>query len=207
MGGLAVGGIRSALKWAAHATATVLVTPMVVSFHVRARLIGGRRALSGSTQFLALMPGLIGQYLRRAFLGCVLAHCDRECAIEFGSIFSDPGARIDAGAYIGPYSHIGLVHIQRDALLGAGVHVPSGPLTHGFADITRPIREQPGTPQLVTIGAGSWVGSGAIVLADVGADTIVAAGAVVTRPLPDRVIAGGVPATVLRSRVAVPVAR
>ena len=200
-------GIRSALKWVAHVTATAIVAPMVVSFHLRAYLIGGRRALSGSTQLLALVPGLTGQYLRRAFLGCVLAHCDRTCAIEFGSIFSDPGARVDAGAYIGPYSHIGLAHIQRDALLGAGVHVPSGPMTHGIADMTRPIREQPGTPMLVTIGAGAWVGSGAIVMADVGAETIVGAGAVVTRPIPDRVIAGGIPATVLRSRVAVPVAR
>jgi len=196
--------IRPAVKWAAHVAAVIAVTPMVVSFRVRARIIGGRRALSGSTQLLALVPGLTGQYLRRAFLGCVLAHCDRQCAIEFGSIFSDPGARIDAGAYVGPYSHIGLAHIRRDALLGAGVHVPSGPFTHGFADIARPIRDQPGAPRLVTIGAGAWIGSGAIVLADVGAGTIVGAGAVVTRPLPEHVIAGGVPAAVLRSRIAAP---
>jgi acetyltransferase-like isoleucine patch superfamily enzyme len=52
----------------------------------------------------------------------------------------------------------------------------------------------------VRIGAGSWIGSNAVVLADVGRDTVVAAGAVVTRPLPDRVIAAGVPARVLRSR-------
>ena len=37
-------------------------------------------------------------------------------------------------------------------------------------------------------------------MADVGRDTIVGAGAVVTRPLPDRVIAGGVPARVVRQR-------
>ena len=38
----------------------------------------------------------------------------------------------------------------------------------------------------------------AVVMADVGRDTIVGAGAVVTRPLPDRVIAAGVPARVVR---------
>ena len=37
-------------------------------------------------------------------------------------------------------------------------------------------------------------------MADVGRDTIVGAGAVVTKPLPDRVIAAGVPARVLRGR-------
>ena len=199
--------IRSAVKRLAHAVALLVVAPMIASFYFRGWLVGRRRALSASTQLLALVPGLTGQYLRRAFLGCVLAHCDRTCAIEFGSIFSDPDARIDAGAYVGPYSHIGLAHIERDALLGAGVHVPSGPMTHGFADVTRPIREQPGTPSLVTIGAGAWVGSGAIVMADVGCGTIVAAGAVVTRPLPEWVIAGGVPATVLRSRIAASIAQ
>jgi acetyltransferase-like isoleucine patch superfamily enzyme len=37
-------------------------------------------------------------------------------------------------------------------------------------------------------------------MADVGRDTIVGAGAVVTRPLPDRVVANGVPARVVGDR-------
>jgi acetyltransferase-like isoleucine patch superfamily enzyme len=53
---------------------------------------------------------------------------------------------------------------------------------------------------MVTIGAGAWIGTSAIVLADVGKGTVVAAGAVVTKPLPDNVIAAGVPAKVIRSR-------
>ena len=41
---------------------------------------------------------------------------------------------------------------------------------------------------------------GAVVMADVGDQTIVGAGAVVTTPLPDRVVAAGVPARVVKSR-------
>ena len=53
---------------------------------------------------------------------------------------------------------------------------------------------------LVRIGPGSWIGSATVVLADIGADTVVGAGSVVTRPLPDRVIAAGVPARIIRQR-------
>jgi serine acetyltransferase len=52
----------------------------------------------------------------------------------------------------------------------------------------------------VRIGAGSWIGAGAIILADVGRGCVVGAGAVVTRPLPDFAVAVGVPARVLRFR-------
>ena len=64
------------------------------------------------------------------------------------------------------------------------------------------MREQPGVLTQVRIGAGAWIGSAAVVMADVGRDTIVGAGAVVTKSLPDRVVAVGVPARIVRSREA-----
>jgi acetyltransferase-like isoleucine patch superfamily enzyme len=191
---------RECLKLLAHGTATLLVAPELLSFWLRAPLLGRDRALEGSTQSLAWLPGLVGQYLRRAFLCRVLAHCDRSAVIEFGTLFSKAGARLEANAYIGPRCHLGLVHIERDALLAAGVHVPSGAHTHGSADLETPLREQPGQRKMVRIGANAWIGSAAVVLADVGRDTIVGAGAVVTRPLPDGVVAAGVPARVIRTR-------
>jgi virginiamycin A acetyltransferase len=55
---------------------------------------------------------------------------------------------------------------------------------------------------MVTIGAGSWIGSGAIVLADVGRNCVIGAGSVVTKPIPDNVVAVGNPARVISSREA-----
>ena len=125
---------------------------------------------------------------------------DRTATIEFGTVFSKAGARIDKRAYVGPGCHLGLVHIERDALLAAGVHVPSGGRLHGTSDVTLPIRDQPGVRTLVRIGAGSWIGSAAVVMADVGRDSVVGAGAVVTKPVPDRVVVAGVPARVVSRR-------
>lgn len=194
--------LRDTAKRLARAGALVAVMPGLLSFWLRALVLGRDRALEGSTQALAIVPGILGQYLRRAFLSRVLAGCHHTATIEFGTIFSATGARIDENAYVGPRCHLGLVHINRDVLLAAGVHVPSGPLSHGIDDAAVPIREQAGAPRMVRIGAGTWIGSGAIVLVDVGRNTIVGAGAVVTRPLPDAVVAAGVPARVLRSRTA-----
>lgn len=192
--------MKDAIKVVLHGVATVVVSPWLCSFWVRSRVMGRDRALEGSSQALAGLPGIPGQYLRRAFLCLVLDECHRSACIEYGVLFSRAGARIGERAYIGPRCHIGLAHIGADALLAAGVHVPSGGHIHGSSDPDAPIREQQGVAKVVEIGEGAWIGSAAVVMHDVGARTIVGAGAVVTRPLPGAVVAGGVPAKVIRSR-------
>ena len=190
----------TALKRLALWLATLAVAPRYAVWLVMARLVGPDRALMGASQSLSRIPGLRGRYQRVAFLRLVLDHCDETACVEFGTVFSQRRARLGANVYIGPYCQIGRAHIGDDTLLAAGVHVPSGPETHGIAKLDVPIRLQPGNLRVVSIGSDCWIGSAAVVMADVGAHTVVAAGAVVTSPLPPTVIAGGVPARVLKSR-------
>jgi virginiamycin A acetyltransferase len=191
---------RDLVKSTVRGAALLAALPSLVSFAIRRPLLGADRAFMASTQALALLPGLPGQYIRTAFLRCVLTECAPTVVVEFGTVFSQIGARLGDNVYIGPMCHIGLVRIERDVLVAAGVHIPSGPATHGIDDLSRPIREQSGTRTVVTIGAGAWIGSAAVVLADVGADSVIGAGAVVTRPVPAAVVAAGVPAAVVRTR-------
>ena len=197
---------RDTVKQAALVAATVVVSPELLSYWIRSQVIGPDRALEGSSQLLALVPGISGQYLRRAFLARVLAACHTTATVECGTLFSQVSARIDENVYIGPGCHLGSVHLEKDVLLAAGVHVPSGRHTHSVGSTDVPIRDQGENRQLVRIGSGTWIGAGAIVMADVGRDSIVGAGAVVTKPVPDRVLAAGVPAQVIRSRDAAPAA-
>lgn len=192
--------MREGMKTLARGLAVLLTLPVLISYAIRSALIGRHRALEGSTQMLSLLPGIPGQYLRAAFLGRVLSRCAPTATISFGTILSRADARIGDRVYIGPGCFLGRVDIGADVLIGSGVHLTSGARTHGTTDPTRPIREQEGERALVTIGTGSWIGSGAIVMADVGANAIVGAGAVVTKAIPDSVIAAGVPASVIRSR-------
>lgn len=193
---------KRAVKLVLHGLATVAVLPWLVCYWLSAVLLGRDRALEGASQSLALLPGFTGVFLRRAFLGRVLVRCHSSVEVCFGTLFSQTGARIDENVYVGPRCHLGLVHLEQDVLVAAGVHIPSGGQTHYADDPSRPIREQGGERRLVRIGAGSWIGSAAIILADVGRGTIVGAGSVVTKPLPDFVIAAGVPAKVIRPRFA-----
>jgi virginiamycin A acetyltransferase len=192
--------MRELTKTCLRTAALLAVLPLLLWFHIWACVLGKDRALEGASQTLSLLPGLAGVYLRRAFLMQVLEHCHKSVTVEFGTIFSQAGARLDENVYVGPRCHLGLVHIGRDTLVGPAVHVPSGARTHGTADLTRPIREQAHERTLVTIGAGAWIGSAAIIMADVGEGTVVGAAAVVTRPLPAQVVAAGVPAKVIRER-------
>jgi acetyltransferase-like isoleucine patch superfamily enzyme len=196
--------MKEVLKNLARAVGIVVVFPALVSYRLRAVFLGRDRALTGSSQALGLLPGVLGQYVRRAFYMRVLAECHPSTCIEFGVHFSRAAARLGENVYVGPRSHIGLAHIGRDVLLATGVHVPSGANIHGTGEIDVPIRDQKGTLQVVSIGEGTWVGSAAVVMADVGRHAIIGAGAVVTRPVPDYAIAGGVPARVIRDRRTTP---
>lgn len=192
--------VKSVIKRLLHVAAVVAVSPWLLGYFASKLLLGPNRALEGSSQALAGLPGLLGVYLRRAFLAQVLSRCALSAEVHYGTLFSQAGAIIDDNVYVGPRCQLGWVHLGADVLLAAGVQIPSGGKTHYFDDPDKPIREQGGERRMVTIGAGAWIGNAAIVLADVGKGTIVGAGSVVTKPLPDFVIAAGVPCKVIRPR-------
>jgi virginiamycin A acetyltransferase len=192
--------MRTLVKQCLFGLAILSVLPELILHALKVPILGKDRALEGTTEWLSLWPGLIGNYRRRAFLYFTIAHCHPTASIGFGTVFSKAGARIGKNAYIGSRCQLGWVDIGEDVLIASGVHVTSGANMHGTEDVDRPIREQEGVYRCVTIGPGSWVGSLTVVMADVGARCVIAAGAVVVQPIPPETIAGGVPAKVLKQR-------
>ena len=73
---------------------------------------------------------------------------------------------------------------------------------HDADDADTPVTEQGRTSRGITIGKNCWFGAGAKVLdgCNIGDDTTIGAGAVVTRDIPGNSVAVGIPARVTRPR-------
>jgi acetyltransferase-like isoleucine patch superfamily enzyme len=91
------------------------------------------------------------------------------------------------------------ITIEDDVLLGAGIHIYVG--NHRFDDVNVPIINQGHYPaEPVLVKKGCWVGANTIILPGVtiGENAVIGAGSVVTNNIPDRVLAAGSPARVIR---------
>lgn len=189
--------MRSIAKSAAEFCATCIVLAPWAGFLVGSWMIGPSRAFPGFSQAMSLIPGLTGQYLRRAFYRLVLPRCGTGSVVSFGTVFSHPTAEIGEHAYIGVFCCLGDVTIEDDALIGSHVSITNGNRQHGTERLDIPVREQPGDWPRVTIGRDTWVGDRAVIMADVGEHCVVGAGSVVTRPVPGYAIVVGSPARIV----------
>lgn len=118
-----------------------------------------------------------------------------------------PQAKICIGArvLVNSFNVIGageLVLIEDDCIFAPYVQITDS--SHQFEHIEDSPRHDTGISKAVAIGQGAWLGSGVKVLmgVQIGDGVVVGAGAVVNRNLPAMSVAVGMPATVVRMRVA-----
>ena len=106
---------------------------------------------------------------------------------------------------IGDHTRIGLHNtIIGPVTIGSHVNLAQGitvtALNHNFEDSDKLIDEQGVSTTPVTIGDDIWIGANAVVLPGVtiGAHSVVAAGAVVTKDIPPHSLVAGVPAKIIK---------
>jgi acetyltransferase-like isoleucine patch superfamily enzyme len=114
---------------------------------------------------------------------------------------TDPVVRIGDRCLIGRGSGIVghlAIDIGDDVWTGHYVYITDQ--NHGYADLTRPISRQSQPERPVSIGDGSWLGHGTVVLpgAQIGRHVVIGANSVVSGEIPDYSIAVGAPARVVR---------
>jgi virginiamycin A acetyltransferase len=143
----------------------------------------------------ALLPGFIGEFCRAAFYKWTLRSCSIDTIIAFGTFFSQATASVEPHVSIGAYCVIGCVRIGARTQIASHVQIPSGRREHARSvngRLNGRIEEE------VVIGTDCWIGSSAIVMADVGSRTTIGAGSVVVKEIPSDVVAVGNPAKVIR---------
>jgi virginiamycin A acetyltransferase len=192
---------RNALKTIANCLFVLLVLPVMVVYKVVTLARPVDSIFWTFSQLLSLFPGKTGSYLRAAFYSLSMRHCSADCLISFGTIFAQIDTEIGHGVYIGPNCNIGSSKIENFCTLGSNVHILSGKKQHSFDELDRPIREQGGELEKITIGEDTWIGNCAIVMANVGKKCIIGAGSVVTKDVDDYSIVAGNPAKVIRKRI------
>lgn len=134
------------------------------------------------------------------YLGKLFAHMGKECYIE-PPFYCDYGTNIHVGDYF--YANTGLIVLdQCDVIIGD--HAFLGPRVniycacHPIDAMIRNTGVELGKP--VTIGDNVWIGGNTVINPGVtiGSNVVIGSGSVVTKDIPDSVIAAGNPCKVIR---------
>ena len=139
-------------------------------------------------------------WARRMLVSTYLDSCGKKPRVK-------SGAEIAPGSTLGNYSELGTrciiqsnVHIGDHVIMGPDVKIYSR--NHRYDRLDIPIQKQDKEYFRTHVGNDVWIGANVIVTAGcrIGNHAVVAAGAVVTKDVPDYAVVGGVPARILKYR-------
>src|SRR3954469_972491 len=187
--------VRRGVKRLIDGCCLVLVSPAAALCGVEARLTAGSEtAFEFWAQAFALVPGVAGVFVRRAFYRLTLERCGRTFFVGFGAICSHRAITIEEDVYIGPYAIVGSSSLRRGCLIGSRCSILSGGALHVLDADLHWSASDPSRRRRIEIGEYAWLGEASVVLADVGPSAMVAAGAVVSSAVPAHTMVGGNPA-------------
>lgn len=151
------------------------------------------------------IPGFKLYYKIRYFLAKkILKKCGKNVIIKNKCYFGD-GTKLK----VGDYSQLGQ-NLRVSGPVSIGNYVMMGPdivimgVTHDISDLSKPMID-PGNPSLekeVKIGSNVWIGTRVIIMpgVEIGDNSIIGSGAVVTKSFEKNSIIGGVPAKFIKKR-------
>jgi acetyltransferase-like isoleucine patch superfamily enzyme len=193
--------VKSALKGLGIAMGLVVAALPALTCWAEAGLSGRDEVFLFWGQAFALAPGLPGKYLRKCFYFLTLRSCSLQCDLGFLSYFNDRRSEVGPGVYVGSGASVGLASLGEGCLLGNRSAILNGGWQHDLGPDGRLTAFDGSSARRVHIGPETWIGEGAIVMADVGGRCIVGAGSVVSVPVPDGCLVAGNPARFVRRLV------
>jgi virginiamycin A acetyltransferase len=193
--------LRSLLRETVVLVMILVTAPLWLLAIIEARLSASDELFATCSQWLSLVPGKLGIFLRRAFYRCTLDQFSTDCGIGFGTTVAHRRVRIGRGVYIGIRCTLGCVTIDDHTTIGSNVDILSGRRQHGFDERDVPVQLQAGVYSQVHIGRNCWIGNGSVIMADVGDECVIGAGSVVVAPIPAGCVAVGNPCRLKKQRL------
>jgi serine acetyltransferase len=195
---------RAAFSWAVHSAWNVLRQAGTITAGSPA---GRRFAAFGPHSMMAFPTGAVygERWIEVGDETMIAEHVTLSAGMVPGHDLGDkPVLRVGNRCVIGRGSHIVAhcsIDIGDDVFTGPYVYITDQ--NHGYADPDVPIGRQWPVNTAVSIGAGTWLGAGAVILpgATIGRNVVVAAGSVVRGTFPDRCVVAGVPARIVRAYI------
>ena len=190
----------------------------------------GNELMLIAESILSCLSGIIGRKLRRMYYSRKMKCGNKLSIAQFVEISGYAGIQIGENCSIGRFSvlhahengslkignnfsmnsnsqlgasEFGRITIGDDVIIAQNVVLRAS--DHQHTDTSKPIRYQGHTGGTIIVENGVWIGANAVITRNVkiGENSIVAAGSVVTRDIPPFVVAGGVPAKILKNRAKV----
>lgn len=153
------------------------------------------------SEALSCIPFSVGWKLRRAVYARILPAIGTDAVLHFGVTLEDERTVIGHDVWISRNCYVDYAIIGDHVLIGPQVVLLAGKNQHKSDRLDVPIKQQGNfSKPPVRVGDGVWIGANATIMADVGQDAIVGAGAVVTKPVPPLAVVAGNPARLLRYR-------
>ncbi|HED36492.1 MAG TPA: acyltransferase [Gammaproteobacteria bacterium] len=193
--------MKQAIKYLLNLLSQLVVLPLIILSKLEEIIFSKNTELifNMCTHIVALLPGLPGAFLRRAFYSMTLDKCSQHCHIGFGSIFSHRSTTVEKHVYIGSYTIIGSAHLGEHCLIGSRVSILSGKALHVMGDDGMWTPYSAERLSLVKLEKNVWIGEGAIIAANVGEGSMVGAGSVITTNVKPHIIITGNPARFVKN--------
>ncbi|MCU7555374.1 acyltransferase [Alteromonas sp. ASW11-19] len=198
---------RQMVKKMMIALSQLIVMPLVVPCKLEEWLSEGKAetVFGFSAQLVAMLPGMPGAFLRKAFYSLTLKSCSTDCHIGFGTLFAHRSSVIEQHVYIGTYAIIGSAHIGEYSLIGSRASIISRQTLHTMGSDGRWTSYSSDAVVPTTIAKNVWVGEGCTIAADIGEGSQISSGSVVTTDIKPGILVGGNPPRFIKN-IDIPVA-
>jgi virginiamycin A acetyltransferase len=189
--------MRSLFKRTANVICLALMLPFWLLVKLGSVMMIADEAFLLLAHVCAVLPGKLGEYVRRAYYQWTLRKVGRDLVVGFGSFFTSRDVELASKVWIGQYTILGACRIGSGVLISDQVSILTGRHQHR-RETSGKLVVDTGRKVTNTIGDDSWIGAGAVVMADIGAQCVVGAGAVLVTACSDGNTVVGVPARVVK---------